>query len=215
MQKVHFFTVLNLLMAFSIFCAEDQQSFIQEAKIPYKPFYFIRHGMTEWNVLTKQQGQTDIPLNELGRKQVKKLMVLTDELPLTYFCSSTLSRAYETMKILNESRQLTEFSYEDLKEQGKGILEGITADEWRQLTREEIDAAIEDNTLFQKRTENVLREILSYPGTTCIIAHSNNLRCIGKLIGFEIQNIPHDTIWYFEPPLVGENAWKMTELKLP
>jgi probable phosphoglycerate mutase len=31
--------------------------------------YFIRHGETEWNVERRLQGQHDIPLNALGRKQ--------------------------------------------------------------------------------------------------------------------------------------------------
>ena len=30
--------------------------------------YIMRHGKTEWNELHKLQGQTDIPLNENGRK---------------------------------------------------------------------------------------------------------------------------------------------------
>ena len=34
--------------------------------------YIMRHGKTEWNELHKLQGQTDIPLNENGRKMARE-----------------------------------------------------------------------------------------------------------------------------------------------
>ena len=36
-------------------------------------FYFTRHGETEWNVKKKIQGTTDIPLDEKGIQQAKRL----------------------------------------------------------------------------------------------------------------------------------------------
>ena len=38
-----------------------------------KTLYFVRHGETDWNVLGKLQGQTDVPLNENGIMQAKEL----------------------------------------------------------------------------------------------------------------------------------------------
>ena len=39
----------------------------------YEFFYFTRHGETEWNVKKKIQGTTDIPLDEKGIQQAKRL----------------------------------------------------------------------------------------------------------------------------------------------
>ena len=37
--------------------------------LPLNPFYFIRHGETEWNRRNIVMGSQDIPLNELGLQQ--------------------------------------------------------------------------------------------------------------------------------------------------
>ncbi|MGA4722214.1 histidine phosphatase family protein [Fictibacillus nanhaiensis] len=61
----------------------------------------IRHGITEWNSLGKAQGISDIPLNNIGRKQARKLgdrLSLEEKWDL--IITSDLSRAFETGKII-------------------------------------------------------------------------------------------------------------------
>jgi broad specificity phosphatase PhoE len=193
------------IIYFSTLCAGQE--------IPLKSFYLVRHGITQWNLDTKQQGQTDIPLHEKGIKQAEDLRGVCNDLPISHFWSSTLSRAHQTMKILNRSRNLPEFVDRDLMEQGKGSLEGITQAEWEALDRAVINEQMEDKELFTQRTERILVKILSQEGCPCIVAHSNNIRCITQLLGLKIKSIPHDVIWYFECPTRSDGAWKMTILK--
>jgi broad specificity phosphatase PhoE len=73
--------------------------------------YFIRHGETDWNAVQRYQGQTDIPLNALGRSQAARNgRVLRDVLgerrhDLDYV-ASPLSRASETMAIARREMEL-------------------------------------------------------------------------------------------------------------
>lgn len=34
--------------------------------------YFLRHGQTAWNAEKRMQGQTNVPLNEVGRRQARE-----------------------------------------------------------------------------------------------------------------------------------------------
>ena len=57
---------------------------------------FVRHGQTDWNKKNLIQGQSDVPLNEIGRKQAteKADFFIKRNFDIAY--SSPLVRAYET-----------------------------------------------------------------------------------------------------------------------
>src|SRR5712675_131442 len=70
--------------------------------------YYIRHGETEWNAEGKLQGNQDIPLNDLGRKQAAHAgKILTDlfardgrDKSSLAFVASPLGRARLTMELI-------------------------------------------------------------------------------------------------------------------
>lgn len=87
--------------------------------------YIMRHGITDWNVIHKLQGQSDIPLNEDGRALARKahdeyLGVHFD----ACFCSPLL-RARETAALLLEGRDIPVTYDERLKEMCFGEYEGV------------------------------------------------------------------------------------------
>lgn len=61
-----------------------------------RPFYFLRHGETEWNKTGKTQGQLDSQLNETGRAQAARAAEALAGEPIERIIASPLSRALHT-----------------------------------------------------------------------------------------------------------------------
>lgn len=86
----------------------------------------IRHGETAWNVDTRIQGQLDVPLNETGRWQARRLARALAGEPLHAVYASDLGRAHETALALATSVGLPVVPEVGLRERGFGIFEGMT-----------------------------------------------------------------------------------------
>lgn len=86
--------------------------------------YLIRHGLTEWNKDRRFQGQTDIPLNDEGKKQADSLGFLLRNEPIDFWYASPLSRAKETAKRIIKHHKKEFVLDSRLKERNFGILEG-------------------------------------------------------------------------------------------
>lgn len=107
-----------------------------------KPYWYLRHGETDWNLQGLAQGRTDIPLNETGIAQAmhagRTLAVLFQdgERPFDRIVSSPLSRALATAThVRNEIDRLSGVSLplqieEDLSEVCFGIHEGMPMGDW-------------------------------------------------------------------------------------
>lgn len=90
---------------------------------------FVRHGQTEWNVLGRYQGQTDIALSPLGIEQAEKLAAHfpVDKVEAVY--SSDLVRAMMTACCVADRFGLTVEARPELRELNFGDWEGLTYDE--------------------------------------------------------------------------------------
>lgn len=65
--------------------------------------FFIRHGLTDWNIQRRFQGTCDIPLNEAGLSQARTAARRCAELSLERIYHSTLLRAAQTAAAIAES----------------------------------------------------------------------------------------------------------------
>ena len=89
----------------------------------------VRHGQSEWNAEGRWQGQADIPLSDLGRRQAAAAATRLGA--FDFIASSTLLRASETASIIAGAHGMGPvIPIPDLVERSAG--------EWSGLTREDI-----------------------------------------------------------------------------
>jgi probable phosphoglycerate mutase len=92
----------------------------------------IRHGETAWNVDTRIQGQLDVPLNERGRDQARRLGQALAGERLHALYASDLARAHETASAVARHTGVPVMPERGLRERGFGIFEGYTFKEIEQ-----------------------------------------------------------------------------------
>jgi broad specificity phosphatase PhoE len=90
-------------------------------------FYIIRHGETDWNLSGRWQGHADVPLNELGRAQARRLAERLRHEPtrLDAIYSSDLLRAWETAETVGAALGIAPQPLPALREIDVGAWSGL------------------------------------------------------------------------------------------
>jgi len=155
---------------------------------------FIRHGSTPWNKEGKAQGWCDIPLNNDGIVDAKRLAqrLLSEDWDIIY--SSDLLRAHHTANIIAEKMMKTVHLDSRLREIAGGLIEGTTEEErilkwgsgWREL-----DLKIESDDRVLSRGITFINEICEkHPNENIlIVSHGSFLK---KIIKKLIPNEPFE-----------------------
>lgn len=157
----------------------------------------IRHGETEWNILGKFQGSTDIPLSNEG---IRQAFMLKERLKsdFDYIFSSPLKRAYETAKILCDESGKQVSIAEEIREINFGKWEGLTVKgiaekypdifkEWRNDKREGKFCGGDMSTLNASiRAKNCIMEIANkHKGKKIVIVAHGGIIKAGLIGIFE------------------------------
>lgn len=95
-------------------------------------YILIRHGQTEWNKNERFRGQADIPLNETGKEQARKVAAYLANDKIDALYCSPLLRTRQTAQPLADLNHLEIQLNDGLTDVDVGALEGMTVDEARQ-----------------------------------------------------------------------------------
>lgn len=90
---------------------------------------FVRHGETCWNHSKRYQGHSDIPLNETGLQQAKRVARRLARETISAVYSSDLRRAVQTAEVIAEEHSLHPIVSPELREVNFGLWEGLTYEE--------------------------------------------------------------------------------------
>jgi probable phosphoglycerate mutase len=170
--------------------------------MPRPTLYYIRHGLTDWNIEGRLQGGRDIPLNDRGRAQAAVCAGILQELlaregqvaDTLHYVSSPLLRATETMDIVRKELGLPPGGYEReprLKEIAFGDWEGLTYLDVITRDKEVVDRREHQKWLFrppggETYAEVALRVGAWYAGLdrdTVVTAHGGTARALVAALG--------------------------------
>ncbi|MCC6912074.1 MAG: histidine phosphatase family protein [Rhodospirillaceae bacterium] len=183
--------------------------------LPHVPFYFLRHGETDWNRRRVMQGHIDIALNEVGIRQAMDVAPAVAQLPIKTICVSTLSRARRTAEIVNVNNAPI-VVLDTLKECGFGVYEGQDSNgPWREgwMAGGAIEGG-ERRVDYIARVHRALNEALSHPAPVLIVAHGGTFWAMEELLG-EIVHVQNCTLFEMTPPPADRKHWKATQLACP
>jgi broad specificity phosphatase PhoE len=193
--------------------------------------YYVRHGLTDWNLAGRLQGHRDIPLNQAGRAQAAQCgQILRDLLaraarPAAHldYVSSPLSRARETMEIMRTTLGLAPAGYGTdprLSELSFGEWEGLTYAEVMQRDSDVVAKREADKWDFlPPRGENYRALALrvgawhaSLARDTVVCAHGGTGRALVALLGIAPreqavhQEIDQGVVYVIEPGSITRYA---------
>lgn len=96
-------------------------------------FYLVRHGETDWNATGRWQGYADIPLNDDGRAQARRLAARLQREAVRFdaIYSSDLQRSWETAALVGQALGVPPQPLPALREIDVGEWSGLTVQEVR------------------------------------------------------------------------------------
>ncbi len=162
----------------------------------------IRHGETTGDLEDRYGGFYDDHLTDKGRVQLKATAEKLKGIPVDIIFSSSLIRARESSKILNEVLQTEVVLLDGLRERNYGVLGGLTKKEALEKYPEVVELHKDYNNTdpegeswndFTSRVLNTFSDIVSHPHQTIVIlGHGGSIKAILRKL-----NLPL-------PPSIGD-----------
>ena len=150
-----------------------------------QPFWFLRHGETDWNARGWSQGNVDIPLNPVGIAQAHASAVQLQGRGIRSVVSSPLSRALHTAQAFAEPAGLPVETDDGLREVSFGVQEGQPMADWfddwveGRFTPE----GAEPFTALQARAVAAINRALERPAPVLVVAHGALFRSLRAAMG--------------------------------
>ena len=182
------------------------------------PFWFLRHGETDWNAQGLSQGRTDIPLNAVGLAQARRAARIRKGSGIAAVVASPLSRARVTAEIAAEALGLPVSFDDDLREVNFGEQEGRPMGDWYDdwIAGTYTPERAEPFPVLLARAVLAVNRALERPAPVLVVAHGALFRALRLAFGLEpnVRTPNALPIRCEPPPPSGEDAWTLVPAKL-
>jgi probable phosphoglycerate mutase len=181
------------------------------------PFWFLRHGETDWNAEGRSQGTTDIPLNTVGIAQARRAALAMVDRGVVTIVASPLSRALRTAEIVAEALALPVATDPGLMEVAFGTEEGQPMGDWYDdwIAGGYTPAGAETFAALRDRAVAAVNRATAHPGPVLVVAHGALFRALRLALGHEPNvRTPNALPIWCAPPATGR-VWEVTPAALP
>ncbi|AHJ65193.1 Fructose-2,6-bisphosphatase [Granulibacter bethesdensis CGDNIH4] len=177
------------------------------------PFWFLRHGETDWNTLNLAQGATDVKLNAAGLAQARLAAERLRGRGIRTLVSSPLSRARDTAELVSQHIGVPVQIDPKLRECAFGEREGQPMSEWFDawVRGESTPPGAESFSDLKRRAAVAVGNALQLPGPVLIIAHGALFRAVRALMGMPPNvRTPNALPYLCRPPTGSDRPWTLT-----
>jgi probable phosphoglycerate mutase len=188
----------------------------QEATLARIPFWFLRHGETDWNARGISQGNVDIPLNPTGFAQARSAAERLRNRGITTIVASPLSRARVTAEMVGETLGLPVAIDDGLREVAFGVQEGQPMSNWftdwvgGSFTPE----GAESFAALRARAVAAINRSTALPPVVLVVAHGALFRSLRAAMGMEPNLRTQNAVPIFcEPSASGGTAWTLNPMR--
>ena len=181
------------------------------------PFWFLRHGETDWNAQGLSQGSTDIPLNAVGLAQAERAARTLVGLGIVTIIASPLVRARVTADIAAQALGLPVTLEEGLREVAFGEQEGEPMGDWYDdwIAGRYTPAGAESFATLLARAVGAVNRATARPAPVLVVAHGALFRALRLAFGHEPNvRTPNALPILCEPPSDGGAVWRVTPAAL-
>ncbi|MBA3814398.1 MAG: histidine phosphatase family protein [Alphaproteobacteria bacterium] len=181
--------------------------------IPLKPFYFIRHGETDWNRRNLIMGSQDIPLNEVGFSQAHEASSILANEGFGVIISSPRIRAKQTAEVISKKTNKMILFEEGLAEITWGEAEGQPPDPTKSIFNDaDRPPGAETFSAFQGRVVEAIRAVLLREKIPLIVSHGGVFKALTYYLGYQDLRSSNCTPYLFKPPSEFSRLWLVCPL---
>jgi broad specificity phosphatase PhoE len=185
----------------------------QEATLARIPFWFLRHGETDWNAQGISQGNVDIPLNAIGLAQARSAAEKLRNRGIATIVASPLSRARITAQFVGEALGLPVAIDPDLREVAFGVQEGQKMSGWFAdwVSGSFTPEGAESFAALRRRAVAGINRSTALPPAVLVVAHGALFRSLRAAMGIEPNMRTQNAVPIFcEPPPPGGSPWSLS-----